>query len=166
MKIQVGGLSEGIHNYEFDVPADELDLGENFPRNVLVKASVDKSVHQIALKAEISSTGHFACDRCVREFDLPIRTSYRMFYVMEGSEDPGIDPTEIQVIPPGVSTINLSEDVRQTVIIGIPLKLLCTPDCKGLCPECGKDRNIQQCSCASTVVDSRWEGLGKLRQYE
>jgi uncharacterized protein len=166
MKIQVGGLSEGIHEYEFEVAPEELNLGESFSGSVLVKASLDKSVHQIALQAAISSTGHFACDRCVREFDLPIKTSYRMFYVMEGSEEGAIDPTEMQVIPHGVSTINLSDDVRQTVVIGIPLKLLCTPDCRGLCPECGRDRNAQQCSCSSTIVDSRWEGLEQLRRNE
>ncbi len=166
MRIQVGGLSEGIHEYEFEVSSQELDLGESFSGSVFVKASLDKSVHQIALQAAISSTGHFACDRCVREFDLPVKTSYRMFYVMEGGDEGAIDPTEMQVIPHGVSFIDLSDDVRQTVTIGIPLKLLCAPDCKGLCPECGKDRNTEHCSCSTAIDDSRWGGLERLRQNE
>jgi uncharacterized protein len=58
----------------------------------------------------------------------------------------------------------LLEDVlREQVLLAVPLKAICREDCKGLCPHCGKNLNLAQCSCEEPVEDLRWSGLRELR---
>jgi uncharacterized protein len=87
-----------------------------------------------------------------------------MYYVTEESPDRQIDPAELQIMPPGFSVIDLHDDVRQTVLLSIPLKVLCSEDCKGLCPHCGANWNLGSCNCEENAVDPRWEQLAKLKR--
>jgi uncharacterized protein len=58
----------------------------------------------------------------------------------------------------------LLEDVlREQVLLSLPVRALCKPDCKGLCPHCGQNRNSQACTCDEGQNDPRWEALGDLR---
>jgi uncharacterized protein len=58
----------------------------------------------------------------------------------------------------------LLEDVlREQVLLSLPVRTLCKPDCKGLCPRCGENRNSQDCSCDEGANDPRWEALSGLR---
>jgi uncharacterized protein len=163
MKIQIGGLSEGVHHYRFEVPAGEIDLNSHFGGEVRVEADVEKSGDQLVLRALVRAEGRFECDRCAGEFDFPVSTSYRMYYVHEGASFQGIDPAELQVIPEGSGSIDIADDVRQTVLLAVPLKLLCGEDCRGLCPGCGKNLNEETCSCVSGQGDARWEKLSSLK---
>ncbi len=163
MKIQVGGLSEGLHSFHFETPSAELGLAENFARDVVTDVVLEKTGTQLFLKAVICAEGRFTCDRCLTEFDAPLTSSYRMYYMPEGSEGTNVDPSEAQVIPAGTSTIDLTEDVRQTILLSVPLKLLCSENCEGLCPRCGANLNTGSCTCTDTPIDTRWEKLRPLR---
>ena len=56
------------------------------------------------------------------------------------------------------------EDVlREQVLLALPLKVTCRPDCKGLCPHCGKNLNQEQCSCSTEIEDPRWAALKEVR---
>jgi uncharacterized protein len=163
MKIQIGSLSEGIHTYQFDEKASELGLAEDFTGKVHVEARLDKTSNQIALRGDIRATGRFNCDRCAAAFERGLSATFRMFYVWDGMEvDDRLDPSEVQVIPHGLSIIDIAEDVRQTAVLAVPLKLLCRDTCRGLCPTCGIDLNTGSCQCADSSVDSRWDALRKL----
>ncbi len=163
MKIQIGGLSDGIHRYRFEVPASELDLGEEFSNTITTDVKLDKSSNQILLTASIQATAHCECDRCVSPFDVSLSPSYTMVYVTEGEDTTTLDSTEVQVIPNGLHIIDVTEDVRQTTLLAVPLKLLCKETCKGLCAECGKNLNEGTCTCSEEEPDSRWEGLRRLQ---
>jgi uncharacterized protein len=163
MKIQIGGLSEGIHAYQFDEKASELGLDEEFSGDIHVDVTLDKSGSQIALKGSVRTTGRFSCDRCAAPLGKDLAATYRMFYVWDGMDaDDSLDPSEVQVIPHGLSIIDIADDVRQTVILSVPLKLLCKENCRGLCPSCGIDLNTGSCSCSETESDSRWDALRAL----
>jgi hypothetical protein len=71
----------------------------------------------------------------------------------------------------GVGVLHLDEEVLDTepllveqLHLAVPMKPVCRPDCKGLCPHCGADRNRGECDCRETDVDPRWAALAKLRQ--
>ncbi|MGH9617972.1 MAG: DUF177 domain-containing protein, partial [Acidobacteriaceae bacterium] len=54
----------------------------------------------------------------------------------------------------------LLEDVlREQILLALPAKSLCREDCKGLCPECGRNRNTAPCDCAAASTDPRWNRL-------
>jgi len=164
MKIQVGGLSEGLHQYHFAELASEIGLEDAFLRDVRVDATLEKTGNQFYLRANIQAIGRFQCDRCVGQFDRPLTSSYQMHYVWDGAETGSLDPAEVQAIPPGLSVINIADDVRQTILLSVPLKVLCREDCKGLCAHCGKNLNEGACGCREIRSDSRWDKLRSLQK--
>ena len=85
-----------------------------------------------------------------------------MFYVFDDLEKEKYLEDEVQVLAPNTVHIDISDDIRQMILLSIPLKLLCNEDCKGLCPKCGKNRNNEQCDCREDQADPRWQGLAGL----
>jgi uncharacterized protein len=161
MKIQVGGLSEGVHEYSFQSPPAEIGLSASFVDEVRVSAVLEKSSGEFRLKAAITAGAQWECDRCVTPFKTPLGASYLMVYVFEGGPD--LDPTEMQVIPASLNVIDIAEDVRQSVELSVPLKRVCRETCRGLCPYCGTNLNDGSCACEPAPADSRWDKLKELK---
>jgi uncharacterized protein len=59
--------------------------------------------------------------------------------------------------------LDLRPVVRELVLLDAPTTPLCRPDCAGLCPQCGTDRNAQACACQPPAADSRWSALDALK---
>jgi len=163
MRIQVGSLSEGTHQYRFRPRASELGLSESFTGEVSVDVTLEKTGSQIFLSAIVSTGGTFSCDRCTGLFEYPLAAAYRMCYMSEGSEAIEMDTAEAQPLPADSGIIDISDDVRQTVLLAVPLKLLCQENCEGICPQCGTNLNVKTCSCNQVRDDPRWETLRQLR---
>ncbi|MCK5574012.1 MAG: DUF177 domain-containing protein [Bacteroidetes bacterium] len=163
MKIQVGGLSQGTYTYQFHSTPEELGLDDRFPSEVIIDATLEKAATQIFLDVAVTTDGRVECDRCVTQLRLPLKNTYRMYYVWDGAEAGVLDPLEVRVFSPGLPMINISDDVRQTVLLSVPLKLLCKANCRGLCPECGTNMNVDSCTCSGQSSDGRWEALRTLR---
>jgi uncharacterized protein len=163
MKIQVGGLSEGLHSYSFRAEPVELGLERDFDEEIAVEATLEKSSGEFFLRARLAAHATWVCDRCTAEFRNTIAAGYQMYYIWAGADTGRFDPAEIQVIPPGVNTIDIGEDVRQTLLLSVPLKRICREECKGLCPHCGKNLNESTCGCTDTGPDGRWDKLKELQ---
>ena len=73
------------------------------------------------------------------------------------------DPEEGETYPILGDHIDLEPLAREAIVLALPLAPLCRPDCAGLCPECGVDRNAGPCGCESPAVDERWAALDVLR---
>lgn len=162
VKIRISGLSQGIHEYDFSVEPSVLGLDENYRQVVDIDARLEKTSRQLYLQTEIRSSGHFQCDRCLDEFEQPVMTRYSMFYIYDELENGKYLPEEVQVITPDTAYIDLAGDVRQMIILSVPLKLLCREECRGLCPQCGINWNHRTCTCKVEVSDSRWNSLERL----
>ena len=57
----------------------------------------------------------------------------------------------------------LEHTLREQVLLALPLRSICRDDCKGLCPQCGKNLNEVQCDCVDEVEDPRWSALKEIR---
>jgi len=58
--------------------------------------------------------------------------------------------------------IDMADIVREQILLAIPEQLLCSEDCRGLCPKCGENRNLIDCNCADDDIDPRWAALKNL----
>jgi uncharacterized protein len=162
IKIRISGLSNGLHDYHFSAEPSEIGLEAELIKPVEIDVALDKTTRQVYLKASLSTTGKFVCDRCTDEFELALATKYSVFYLYDEESGGSLPPEEVQVIGPDTVHLELSEDIRQFVMLSVPLKLLCRDDCKGLCPRCGKNWNTGRCDCKQEAADSPWQGLEKL----
>lgn len=163
IQIRISGLSNGMHEYHFSVTSEELMLGNNFNNGIEIESQLEKSSRQLLLKTVIHASAVFQCDRCLKDFNQKLNAQYIMFYVYNEDEACKYESDEVSVISPDTVFIDITEDVRQMVMLSVPLKLLCDEDCKGLCPGCGNDLNISACTCVQeSTTDPRWQGLKKL----
>lgn len=63
----------------------------------------------------------------------------------------------------GEEVFDLTENVREDILLILPQRALCREDCRGLCPQCGQDLNVQPCQCRAPKSTVRWEKLGQLK---
>ena len=105
------------------------------------------------------------CVRCLEEFDQPLQVPFSEMFlptieVLTGHPLPPI--TEEQGFPIDARHhLDLSELLRQQVILTLPDRPLCKEDCAGLCPVCGGNRNVKPCDC-EVQADLRWSALAQL----
>ena len=162
VKIRISQLSNGIHKYHFTPPASEIGLDSRFPKNVTVDATLDKNGGQMVLSAEVAASALFECDRCIGEFKREIAGRYKAAYVTEKGGDARGENEEPRALPPDAYEIDLTSDIREVLMLSVPIKLLCKENCRGLCPHCGVNLNERTCSCKVEITDTRWESLRKL----
>jgi uncharacterized protein len=124
--------------------------------------------HRVLVQGRIKTGINLQCSRCLKSYKSPIcmdvvEEFYPTIDIQTGFKLPA--PEE-----PGVFTIDehhildLTEALRQYIVIATPMKPLCSPDCAGICPHCGKDLNKGLCNCPDEHVDPRWAELLKLKK--
>jgi len=124
-------------------------------------------VYDIRLRASFSGAFETPCARCVQPVRLPLAQSFDLIFRPGGADDiPGersISPDDTEIGYYEESGLLLEDVVREQVLLSLPERTLCQPDCKGLCPHCGQNLNQQACNCqAKTPADTRWNALADL----
>lgn len=161
MKISISNLSEGVHEFHFSAEPSHFGLGDNFTKEVAVDARVDKTSREISVKAVATAVGTFTCDRCVDEFVRQVIATYQMVYIYGENDKRQYSDGEVQTLALGTPFIDITDDIREYILLAIPLKLLCKENCKGLCPNCGTNRNHERCPCTMEEVDPSSQTLKK-----
>jgi uncharacterized protein len=103
------------------------------------------------------------CSRCLEEFESPLTVDFEEEYfpskdVLSGSSLPVPEGVEGFIIDEN-HMLDLTEAIRQHIMLALPMKPLCRQDCAGLCPVCGQNLNYGACNCAQRHLDSRWAPL-------
>jgi DUF177 domain-containing protein len=106
------------------------------------------------------------CDRCltpyVQPVDIELEDEFRpSIDIVNGASLPVADGDEGNIIDEH-HILDLSEVIRQRLLLSQPLHPLCRADCQGLCPTCGRNLNEDSCECNEPVVDPRWAALREL----
>jgi uncharacterized protein len=86
-----------------------------------------------------------------------------IYHFIQNINDSENEKIDIIYLHPETDKIDLSEDVRDYALLALPMKKLCSENCKGLCPKCGKNLNDGPCECRDEKIDPRWEPLQKLK---
>jgi uncharacterized protein len=165
MHIRITDLSKGIHRQSLQEPASSLGLEEedlHFTKPVGVQFTLQKVADQIVCQARVKAIMELECSRCLESVEQEI--SGEMTILLTFSQEPSPEEAEheVKIVPPGAKEVDVSEEIRQTILLAIPGKPLCRTDCRGLCPHCGTNLNHSGCQCQVKVEDPRWSGLQKL----
>ena len=161
LRINISKLSEGTHHHSLKATPEEVGLDARFANELQIEATLQKTSRQLYMRVEVKAGGTFTCDRCLEEFQQDISSEYGVMFVTEQDSVEG-DGEEVQVMSTDSTHVDLAEDVRQFVILGLPQKMLCREDCAGLCPTCGSNLNLGKCDCKDDRADSRWSELQKI----
>ncbi len=151
---QTGEVLELTHSLDFS----EENFGSiNFATPVLITGKVENRSGIVKIRYTANYTIKYLCDRCLSEQTKDCKTSFEHVLVHRLFGD---DSDEYILVEGYI--LNLSELVENDVLLGLPTKLLCKEDCKGLCQTCGKDLNEGPCSCEKEVVNPQFAALKKL----
>ena len=165
-KIDKDGLS-------FDRTLDLSDLDDG--------AGQGLSVGEVHLRGRVARTGRIAnlagrldakvtlsCARCLDPFDVTVGDEFALRLVAEepGPEtgrDPDADGDDALFHAPE-GRADLREIATEQIYLSLPMKPVCHEDCKGLCPACGANRNVDECGCPQEPEDPRLAPLRDLKQ--
>lgn len=125
---------------------------------------------RLLVKATVSGEALVPCSRCLTAFSVPLNVSFDEEFVQgePGAEDAADDDDEELGVERTVTyyqgdEIDLSDPLRENVLLELPMQPLCDEDCKGLCPTCGSNLNTETCQCTeATTVDPRLAALKDL----
>ena len=120
------------------------------------------------LQGKLTITIAQTCSRCAENFEQQLNFELCEEFVPEGNprlmeKSKEVVSEEVNVFSLESESINISEVIRQNLIAALPLQPLCLKDCKGLCPQCGANKNTSSCGCETSSQNIRWMPLKKLK---
>lgn len=122
---------------EGEVTAEELELDFEARREFtqpikfrLMLSSIN-SQHDLLVRGSLATAVRVSCDRCDTDFEWSLETD-DVCHEFENAFG---------------TTVDLTEDLREDILMAFPQHFLCSDDCKGLCPRCGQNRNLADCGC-------------------
>lgn len=141
-------LSENIENKDYT-----FEIAFNGP--VELKGIVTNTDGSLSVEAEGRVNIVMPCDRCGRDVENELDFFLEEVYVASGNAEEGDESYS-------GNSIELNCAVKKSILSSLPMKVLCSEDCKGLCPQCGKDLNTGECGCKTDYIDPRFESLRSL----
>jgi uncharacterized protein len=118
---------------------------------------------EIHIKGRLETRLEVECDRCIALMEYPIRRNFDLYYRPVSSiareEEIEIPPDELDIAFYSEEGIDLTDLVREQVILALPMKIVCQPECRGLCPICGINLNWGACQCQSRNYESPFASL-------
>src|SRR3972149_4352123 len=146
-----------------EIPLEGLDVefqetiksdASSFPAQAQMKIS--KVGTELVINGKIEADVELQCSRCLKDFrnvlTVPVNVMYNPVENLKSEEKHELK----------VDELDLSDLVKEQIILNLPMKPLCNNSCKGICLQCGADLNSVNCSCSERGIDPRLEVLKKL----
>ena len=146
--------------FSTSVDLSDLRYGTSYPVSepVLASGTVRNTAGVLVMKGSITTCIHGVCDRCAADFDRNVEFPIDVVLVTELTNEENEDEW---VFPLVADSADLDDIVRTVFVLNMDSKLLCKPDCKGLCCKCGKNLNEGPCDCKKEI-DPRFAALQQL----
>lgn len=174
MKIDISSI-QGAKGASLDFSVTNNRIPLVFP------AAVKKYVEPVHVVGQVTNAGKFflvqgqiqtklatVCDRCLEPFEYPVVLDFEVEFgqknqvtemVLQEKELGSLDDI---IYPYEGTVIDLSRSVEDELGVGLPVKILCSQGCKGLCSSCGQNLNVGDCACTEESIDPRMEALRSL----
>jgi uncharacterized protein len=119
------------------------------------------------LRARLAYEQTLTCNRCLKPFVEQADPEVELLFEVGA---PAAAAGEHELHGNDLATVYLEEEILETdpvlveqLQLNVPMMPLCRPDCRGLCPLCGADRNVEQCTCEERSEEPRWAALAAIR---
>ncbi|HMO56320.1 MAG TPA: DUF177 domain-containing protein [Roseiflexaceae bacterium] len=130
------------------------------------KVRFTRTASGVLADAEVSGTIEMECTRCLTPTPQHVQVAFRDEFHAKVEVNTGLalpkpdeeDPFFINEL----HMLDLGEAIREYGLMALPMRPLCMPECLGICPTCGADRNTEPCNCQETAGDDRFAALRAL----
>jgi uncharacterized protein len=163
-----------LHSVPFkvDIPVGEIDYDGKVAQSSALHAEgvaelVSSLLSDIRVRGDLDVKVEAPCDRCLEVVAFPVKSHFDLVYVPASAAAAGgeekIDMTEVEVGYYEKGRLTLNDVLLEVVLLALPMQLICSEDCKGICPICGQSRNQRECACHPEAADDRWSKLKSIR---
>ena len=169
MRIELDNLEKGGEFAQVYQPGelalDDQELKLISPAEI--RGRVRRKGDEVELVGQLSATVEATCARCLKPVKLPVSAEVSERFVPAVSWRSEIEhelrEEDLNLAVFNGEAIEVDELVREEILLAMPAQVLCRESCKGLCPICGTDMNINACDCEARQIDPRWGALKDLR---
>jgi len=150
MKLRVSDIrASHTLSVEEDIPSS-VAIGTppefvSFGPSIHVAASARLSETDVLVNGTAESSVALLCGRCLENYSLTLKVKFSQIY------------------PAADEIIDLREEIRDSLLVELPLQFLCKSNCEGICPRCGANKNQTPCQCTVKQSDPRWSTLNHIR---
>ena len=174
MYLDVRNLREEPLSFRMEVPVgkiawqhqESVQVGK-----VHLEGQVVPAKDGLLLRGRLRAITLIPCARCLEAFELPLDSNIMRVFVRGpvsgssgGSEERKMQVEEIPLTSYDGRRIDLRSLAVEQIQLDLPLKPICREDCRGLCDQCGGNRNQVSCDCSHAPVDPRWAALETFRK--
>ena len=165
MKIDMRPLLKGdtdVISIDYTLKPDfEADV--SFPSDVRVSGFVKAMAGYIRLSLTATLPFESICARCLVPVQDEVELVFERTVVAPGTVSDEIleEKFDEYAVLEG-NMLDVDEALREELVLELPMRVLCSPDCPGLCPKCGKPLKSGACGCNTKETDPRWDVLRKL----
>jgi uncharacterized protein len=170
MRIELENLEGGKGVFAHVYQPDDLNTFDERIRlvePVTVNGNIKLAGAEVFVNGHLDTRAQVECDRCLQPVELPVNADFALEYIpgseYESSKAAELTDAEMSVSVFDGDAIDVDEIVKEQVLLAVPTRMLCREDCKGICPECGSDRNSGECACVTDDIDPRWAALKNLK---
>jgi uncharacterized protein len=159
----------GRRDYEFT--EEELPLDDELTLRQLVgRVRFTRTASGVLADVDVHGSVEVPCMRCLNPSVQAITARFRDEFHSQIEVNTGFPLPKPDEEDPFYITenhlVDLGEAIREYTLLELPMQPLCKPDCKGICPTCGADRNIEDCGCQNDEGDDRFAALRALLEKE
>jgi len=135
-------------------------------QQVDVACSLKRIRENIYLEGRLATMVTLACSRCLEEAVLPVTGAFSYTFSPAGEprpEEMELSADDMDIVYYDDELIDLDPIIYEQIVMNIPMKVLCSDACRGLCPNCGINLNRESCQCRDQRIDERFAILKKLK---
>ena len=170
MIIDLITLEKSPYRFEFSLAPGEINLEADevkLKNAVEISGQVTKHIAQTDVEGTIRAEIEMECTRCLQSIDKKFEAEFKAAFVTAENytqaKEAELSAEDLDVAVFEGDRIDLTELVREQLLLNLPEQVFCQEDCQGLCQKCGANRNLINCNCVEKEVDPRWAALGKLK---
>jgi len=159
MEINLHQLPEGQTRLDFETPPASIGLTRQdvtLAGPLQIRLSLDRRGEEIWIRGTIHAIALQECSRCLVEFSQILELDFEVFCaklpVARTVSPKALDEEDGGVHFHDGRVLSIDSEIREAVLLGLPMRPLCRESCAGLCPRCGEDRNQGPCRCARAAT--------------
>ena len=133
-------------------------------------ASAERAGVEIRITGRLDTNVELSCSRCLEPARIHVSKPFDLFFrerdevMFDEDEEVALDDKDTRTAFFTGTKLAISDILREQILLAIPMKVLCTVDCKGLCPTCGTNLNSGSCSCPAEDFSPHMDSLLEIKQ--
>lgn len=163
-------IKDANASFDLTLEPEQVNLDDDevkLKKPVRVQLKIKKGIVQTDVEGVINAAVAVECARCLQPVEIFLNPSFKAAFVVAENytqaREAELKAEDLEISIFEGDKIDLSELVREQILLDVPERVFCREDCKGLCGKCSANRNLINCKCEIEEIDPRWAALKNLK---